>query len=85
MGTLPEFVKWMTSYQPETLFNADGSLKEELRDFAPKGEMRMASNPVTNGELILLIWFYQIGKNLQIQFLKIIEGNYSLIQMTIWI
>lgn len=49
MGTLPEFVKWMTSYQPETLFNADGSLKEELRDFAPKGEMRMASNPVTNG------------------------------------
>ncbi|MDR0297065.1 MAG: phosphoketolase family protein [Streptococcaceae bacterium] len=49
METLPEFIDWMESYKPEELFNADGTLKPELADFAPKGEMRMAANPVTNG------------------------------------
>lgn len=49
LGTLPEFEEWMNSYKPAELFNADGSLKEELAELAPKGEFRMASNPVTNG------------------------------------
>lgn len=49
LTTLPEFEAWMASYKPEELFHADGTLKEELKDFAPKGEMRMAANPVTNG------------------------------------
>ncbi|MDR0199089.1 MAG: phosphoketolase family protein [Streptococcaceae bacterium] len=49
MDTLPEFVEWMESYKPEELFNADGTLKDELKEFAPKGNKRMAANPVTNG------------------------------------
>ena len=61
LQTLPEFEAWMKSYHPEELFNADGTLKEELRDFAPKGDLRMAANPVTNGgidgsNLILPDW-----------------------------
>lgn len=46
---LPEFEKWMNSYKPEELFNADGSLKAEVAEFAPKGDKRMAMNPVANG------------------------------------
>ncbi len=49
MDTLPEFVEWMEGYKPEELFNADGTLKDELKAFAPKGNKRMAANPVTNG------------------------------------
>ncbi|GBG96384.1 phosphoketolase [Lactococcus termiticola] len=49
MATQPEFEEWMLSYKPEELFNADGTLKEELREMAPEGDMRMASNPVANG------------------------------------
>ena len=61
LDTLPEFEEWMASYKPEELFNADGSLKDELKDFAPKGNKRMAANPVTNGgidgsNLILPDW-----------------------------
>lgn len=39
----------MNSYKPEELFNADGSLKAELAEMAPKGDKRMASNPLANG------------------------------------
>jgi len=46
---LPEFEEWMNSYKPTELFNADGSLKAEVADFAPKGDKRMAMNPVANG------------------------------------
>ncbi|WP_407887641.1 phosphoketolase family protein [Levilactobacillus sp. N40-8-2] len=46
---LPEFEDWMNSYKPAELFNTDGSLKAEVADFAPKGDKRMASNPVANG------------------------------------
>ncbi|WP_367295914.1 phosphoketolase [Levilactobacillus yonginensis] len=42
-------VNWMKSYKPEELFNEDGSVKEEVRDMAPKGDQRMAMNPITNG------------------------------------
>ncbi len=41
---LPEFEEWMNSYRPTELFNADGSLKAEVADFAPKGDKRMAMN-----------------------------------------
>lgn len=47
--TLPEFEDWMNSYKPEELFNADGSLKDELKAIAPKGDKRMSANPITNG------------------------------------
>ncbi|WP_125583495.1 phosphoketolase family protein [Levilactobacillus cerevisiae] len=42
-------VNWLKSYKPEELFNEDGSIKQEIRDMAPKGEQRMAMNPITNG------------------------------------
>ncbi|GAY74022.1 xylulose-5-phosphate phosphoketolase [Lentilactobacillus kosonis] len=46
---MQEFEDWMNSYKPTELFNADGSLKDEVADFAPKGDKRMAANPVANG------------------------------------
>ena len=49
MDTQAQFEAWMASYKPEELFNADGSLKDELKVINPSGELRMASNPVTNG------------------------------------
>ncbi|MFC6254052.1 phosphoketolase [Secundilactobacillus hailunensis] len=49
LDELPAFEAWMNSYKPTELFNADGSLKAEVADFAPKGDKRMAANPVTNG------------------------------------
>ncbi len=42
-------VNWLKSYKPEELFNDDGSIKQEIIDFAPKGNKRMAMNPITNG------------------------------------
>ncbi|RXI76442.1 phosphoketolase family protein [Levilactobacillus suantsaii] len=42
-------VDWLKSYKPEELFNEDGSVKQEVRDMAPKGDQRMAMNPITNG------------------------------------
>lgn len=41
--------EWMRSYQPETLFDADGHLNEELRELTPTGNRRMGSNPHANG------------------------------------
>ena len=49
METLPQFEEWMNSYKPAELFNEDGSLKSELAEMAPKGDKRMASNPIANG------------------------------------
>ncbi|WP_245582567.1 phosphoketolase family protein [Neorhizobium lilium] len=43
---------WMRSYDPEDLFDADGRLKQELRDLAPRGERRMGANPHANGGLL---------------------------------
>ncbi|HJE46007.1 phosphoketolase family protein [Levilactobacillus namurensis] len=40
---------WLKSYKPEELFNEDGTIKQEVRDMAPKGDKRMAMNPITNG------------------------------------
>ncbi|WP_203564065.1 hypothetical protein [Deefgea sp. CFH1-16] len=42
---------WMRSYQIETLFNADGSVKQELVDLAPKGIKRFGSNPIVHGQV----------------------------------
>ncbi|AQW20694.1 phosphoketolase [Lentilactobacillus curieae] len=49
LSQLQEFEDWMNSYKPAELFNADGSLRDEVADFAPKGDKRMAANPVANG------------------------------------
>ncbi|CUW08154.1 phosphoketolase [Leuconostoc gasicomitatum] len=49
LSTLKQFEDWMNSYKPEELFNADGSLKDELKAIAPKGDKRMSANPIANG------------------------------------
>ena len=48
LAELPEFEEWLNSYKPTELFNTDGSLKDEVAAMAPKGDKRMASNPVAN-------------------------------------
>ena len=42
---------WMKSYKPEELFDDNGTLKDEIRALAPKGDQRMSVNPITNGGL----------------------------------
>ena len=53
----PEHVKllerWMKSYRPEELFDAEGRLRSELAELAPKGTSRMGANPHANGGLLL--------------------------------
>lgn len=44
---------WLNSYQPQELFNADGTLKAELRELAPQGQQRMGANPHANGGQLL--------------------------------
>jgi xylulose-5-phosphate/fructose-6-phosphate phosphoketolase len=43
---------WMRSYEPETLFDADGRLMPELAALAPKGDRRMGATPFANGGLL---------------------------------
>jgi xylulose-5-phosphate/fructose-6-phosphate phosphoketolase len=45
--------KWMKSYRPEELFDANGRLVPELAELAPKGARRMSANPHSNGGLLL--------------------------------
>ncbi len=50
---LPMLEDWMKSYRPEELFDAQGRLKPELAELAPKGERRMGANPHANGGMLL--------------------------------
>src|SRR6201993_3996147 len=45
--------KWMKSYRPEELFDAEGRLKPDLAELAPRGHRRMSDNPHANGGLLL--------------------------------
>ena len=45
--------RWMKSYRPEELFDANGRLSLELAELAPKGHRRMSDNPHANGGLLL--------------------------------
>jgi xylulose-5-phosphate/fructose-6-phosphate phosphoketolase len=53
----PEHLKmleqWMKSYQPEELFDRNGTFVSELAELAPKGNRRMGANPHANGGLLL--------------------------------
>ena len=53
----PEHIRileqWMKSYRPEELFDAEGRLKAEIAELAPKGHRRMSDNPHANGGLLL--------------------------------
>jgi xylulose-5-phosphate/fructose-6-phosphate phosphoketolase len=44
---------WLKSYKPEELFDESGSLKKELKELAPSGNLRMGKNPHANGGLLL--------------------------------
>lgn len=44
-----ELEAWLRSYRPEELFDENGKLVDEIAEIAPKGNRRMAMNPVTNG------------------------------------
>lgn len=45
--------KWMKSYRPEELFDAQGRLVPELAALPPQGTRRMSANPHANGGLLL--------------------------------
>jgi xylulose-5-phosphate/fructose-6-phosphate phosphoketolase len=49
---LRELERWMRSYRPEELFDADGALRSELAELAPRGERRMGANPHANGGVL---------------------------------
>jgi xylulose-5-phosphate/fructose-6-phosphate phosphoketolase len=44
--------RWLRSYEPAKLFDADGKLVPELRALAPAGPRRMSANPHANGGLL---------------------------------
>lgn len=50
---IKQLEKWLKSYHPEELFDENGTLIKEIRDFLPKGDKRMGSSPYTNGGKIL--------------------------------
>jgi len=43
---------WMRGYKPEELFDANGTLRAELRALAPTGPRRMSASPHANGGLL---------------------------------
>jgi xylulose-5-phosphate/fructose-6-phosphate phosphoketolase len=55
--TNPEHLKqldeWMRSYRPQELFDAQGRLRTELAELAPRGPRRMGANPRANGGILL--------------------------------
>ena len=51
--TSQQLERWMKSYKPEELFDANGRLLPELAELAPKGDRRMGANPHTNGGVLL--------------------------------
>lgn len=49
LGHKDMLINWMESYKPEELFNQDGTLTDIVQVNQPRGNRRMAMNPVTNG------------------------------------
>ncbi|NUT54151.1 MAG: phosphoketolase family protein, partial [Saccharothrix sp.] len=45
--------RWLRSYRPEELFDADGRPRPELLALAPHGDLRMGATPHANGGLLL--------------------------------
>jgi xylulose-5-phosphate/fructose-6-phosphate phosphoketolase len=52
-GHLALLEKWLRSYRPEELFDADGALVPELAELPPRSYRRMSANPHANGGLLL--------------------------------
>jgi xylulose-5-phosphate/fructose-6-phosphate phosphoketolase len=57
LANRPEHVealeRWLLSYRPDELFDAEGRLVPELRELAPAGPRRMGANPHANGGVLL--------------------------------
>lgn len=49
---LAQLEEWLQSYEPQTLFDHNGTLNAELKALAPQGLRRMSANPHANGGLI---------------------------------
>ena len=49
---LRKLEEWMRSYNPDELFDANGTLLPELRDMAPRGSKRLGSTPYANGGIL---------------------------------
>ncbi|HXH33559.1 MAG TPA: phosphoketolase family protein [Plantibacter sp.] len=43
---------WMRRYRPEELFGESGAVHDDIRSFAPTGELRMSATPHANGGLL---------------------------------
>ena len=50
---LAQLERWMHSYRPDELFDAEGTLVPELRELAPRGARRQGATPYANGGLLL--------------------------------
>src|SRR3990167_9157022 len=48
-GRLAQLEAWLRSYKPEELFDENGRLLPELKELAPKGNLRMSANLHANG------------------------------------
>ncbi len=49
---LQQLESWLQSYRPQELFDANGTLRPELRALAPEGDRRMSANPHANGGVL---------------------------------
>jgi len=49
---LQQLESWLQSYRPQELFDANGTLRPELRAPAPEGDRRMSANPHANGGVL---------------------------------
>lgn len=49
---LKQLETWLRSYQPEKLFDKNGTLRADLKELAPTGTRRMSANPHANGGLM---------------------------------
>ncbi len=50
---LAQLERWMRSYRPQELFDADGALIPALAALAPRGERRMSASPHANGGALM--------------------------------
>jgi xylulose-5-phosphate/fructose-6-phosphate phosphoketolase len=49
---LKQLEQWLKSYHPENLFDKNGTLRQDLKELAPKGLRRMSANPHANGGIL---------------------------------
>lgn len=49
---LKQLEEWLRSYEPEKLFDSNGTLRADLKELAPKGLRRMSANPHANGGML---------------------------------